>query len=148
MAGARRKAAAAAAEAEVSANPHRGEHELVLGERTYLLRPSWAAIDAIERKTERSLTELVRMGNGGALPMRTAGVVAAERIRAGAGENDELTRKVSGDKIAELIFEQGIGSATARLTLCLLDAATGGRDAQGEAKAVAPRKPGSDATAD
>ena len=74
MAGARRKAAAAAAEAEVSANPHRGEHELVLGERTYLLRPSWAAIDAIERKTERSLTELVRMGNGGALPSRPGNV--------------------------------------------------------------------------
>lgn len=141
---ARRKTAAAAREA----NPHRGEHELLLGEKRYLLRPSHTAIDAIERKTERSLTELVRMGNAGALPLRTAGIVAAELIRAGAGEKDEMTRKVSAEKISEMIFEQGVAGVTARLTLCLVDAATGGRDAQGEAKAVAATSPGSDATAD
>lgn len=134
----RRKAAAAAAAPE--ANPHRGEHELELGGKTYLLRPSYTAIDAIERKTEKAVVDLIRLGNGGSMPLAIAGVVAAELIKAGAGEKDTLTRNVSAERIAQLIFEHGIGSVIARLTLCLIDVATGGRDAQGEAKAVAEAK--------
>jgi hypothetical protein len=143
----RRKPAPAKART-VEANPERGEHELTLGKKTFLLRPSFTAITAIERKTERSTIELVRLGNAGALPIAVAGVVAAELIRAGADEKDSFTRNVSAEKIAELIFEQGVGGAIARLTLCLIDAATGGRDAQGEAKAVAPTTTDEDATAD
>ncbi|BBC72922.1 conserved hypothetical protein [Altererythrobacter sp. B11] len=129
------------------ANPDRGEHELPLGRRTYLLRPSFAAITAIERKTERALPELIRMGNSGTMPLAIAGIVAAELVKAGAGD-DDLTRRVSAAKMGEMIFERGIAPAVARLTLCLLDAATGGRDAQGEAKAVATQTDEDDATAE
>jgi len=131
-----------------NANPHRGEHELELGGVTYLLRPSFSAISTIEQKTERTTLELLRMGNAGALPLAIAGTIAAELIRAGADAKDELTKRVSAGKISELIYEHGIGKVVARLTLCLLDAATGGRTAQGEARAVAPNQTEVDATAD
>ena len=136
------------AAAAVDANPERGEHELPLGGRTYRLRPSYSAIAAIERKSERALPELIRMGNTGGMPLSVAGVVAAELVRAGAAEEDALTKKVSAEKMAELIFEQGIPGAIARLTLGLLDAATGGRKASGEVRAEATTTTGEGASAD
>lgn len=144
----RRRSAAPQDEREddgVDANPVRGEHELPLGAKTYLLRPSYAAISAIESKTGRALPELVGMGNSGAMPLSVAGIVGAALIRAGAGDKDAMTRGVSAERIAEMIFEQGLPGAIARLTLCLLDAATGGRTASGEAKAP-DRSPGQAAT--
>lgn len=117
-----------------AANPDRGEHELTLAKITYRLRPSHGALRAIERKTERSTLALIRLGNTGELSIEQLGVVGAELIRAGA--TDEMTRAVDAERIGELIFEEGLPKATARLTMCLLDAATGGRDASGEAKAA------------
>lgn len=133
---ARRKAVPAAAPA--IANPHRGEHQLSLGGREYLLRPSFSAQVAIEEKTGQSLTQLIRAGNAGALPLKVAGTIAAELIRAGADKGDAFTQHVSAEKIAELIFEEGQPVCVAVLTLCMADMATGGRTSSGEAKAVAP----------
>lgn len=116
------------------ANPTRGEHQLVLAGVTYRLRPSHQAIVAIEQKTQHSLLELVRLGNAQAIPMRYVGTIAAELIRAGA--EDQATKAVHEDRIGELAFEEGVVSITARLTLCLVDAAGGGRTASGEAKAA------------
>lgn len=118
------------------ANKTRGEHELELGGVTYLLRPSHEALDAMEQETDRSVLELMRLANSGALKLRDAGVVAAELIRAGADERDTVTRHVDAERIAELIQEEGVAKVFARLTLCLLDAAQGGRTASGEAKAA------------
>ncbi len=131
---ARRKAAPAATPA--TANPHRGEHQLTLGGREYLLRPSFAAQVAIEEKTGQALTQLIRAGNAGALSLKVAGTIAAELIRAGAEPDDSSTRAVHGDRIGELAYEEGVLGVTARLTLCLADAAGGGRTASGEAKAA------------
>lgn len=89
---------------------------------------------AIEDATERSTLDLFRAGNTGSLSIETLGIIAAELIRAGA--EDELTRQVNADRISELIFEEGLHKAMARLTLCLIDAASGGRTASGEAKAA------------
>ena len=136
-------------EVGASANAERGEHELVLAGRTYRLRPSYSAIVAIEDKTERALLELVRIGGGGAMPLGMAGTVAAELIRAGAEEGDRMTKAVSAERIAEMIYEEGVPRIVARLTACLIDGATGGRDASGEAKAVAETTtPEDPATAD
>lgn len=118
----------------VDANPERGEHELVLADVSYRLRPSHGAIRQIEKKTERSLLEIIQLASRGALTFDQLGIVAAELIRAGA-END-LDRRVDPERIGELIFEGGVGPALARVQLALLDAATGGRTASGEAKAV------------
>ncbi len=129
-----REAAALPSE-QPSANSERGEHELVLAGTTYRLRPSFTALVAIEKKTGKSGLELVRMGNAGALHGLMLGTIAAELIRAGA--EDAMTKAVNAERIGELIFEDGIPSATARLTLCLADAVTGGRTVSGEAKAAA-----------
>ena len=128
------------------ANPERGEHELVLAGVTYLLRPSFAANVAIERKTDKSLLGLVQLGNAGNLTLTQIGVIASEWIKAGAA--DDLTRRVSADRIAELAYEEGLPTVTSRLTLCLIDAVTGGRDAEGNAKAVAAADATPTATAD
>lgn len=116
------------------ANPDRGEHEIVLAGVPYRLRPSHAAMCAIERRTERSTMELFRLGNTGGLTIAQLGIVTAELIRAGA--EDDLTRRVDAERIGELIFEEGLHRAMARVTLCLIDAASGGRTSSGEAKAV------------
>lgn len=118
-----------------AAIPERGEHELTLAGVTYRLRPSHEALRAIEKATERSTLALVRLGNAADLSIEQLGTIAAALIRAGATE--ELTKRVSAERIGEMIFEEGLPHATSRLTLCLLDAATGGRDASGEAKAAA-----------
>lgn len=119
-----------------TANPDRGEHELTLAGVTYRLRPSHAAMKAIEQKTDRSLLALLRMASVGDLTLDQTGEIAAELIRAGAGEGDIMTRNVGAKRIGELVYEQGLPGVMARLTLCLADAASGGRDAEGNAKAA------------
>ncbi|WP_230630699.1 gene transfer agent family protein [Sphingomonas sp. Leaf37] len=119
-----------------TANAERGEHELTLAGTLYRLRPSHSALKAIEKKTERATLSLVRLGNTGDLTLGQMGIIAAELIRAGADRDDRFTRNISAERIEELIFEEGLPHATSRLTLCLLDAATGGRDASGDVKAA------------
>lgn len=120
-----------------AANPTRGEHELTLAGVTYRLRPSFTAIVAIEQKTGETTLALVRRGNTMQIPLADLGIIAAELIREGADPKDQMTRSVNAERIEELIFEEGLQRVTPRLTLCLLDAATGGRTASGEAKAAA-----------
>jgi hypothetical protein len=124
------------------ANAERGEHSISLGGKTYVLRPSHAAITAIEEETGRATLALVRLGNCGELSLKQLGIIGAELIRAGADEDDEFTQGVDADRIEEMIFEnpKGLPEAQSRFGLCLLDAATGGRTVSGEAKA-APAKP-------
>lgn len=124
------------------ANAQRGEHEISLGGKTYRLRPSHSALQAIEAETGRATLALVRLGNVGELSLKQLGIVGAELIRAGADPDDSFTQAVDADRIEELIFEgeNGLPEAQSRFTLCLLDAATGGRTASGEVKA-APAKP-------
>ncbi|HEX8419471.1 MAG TPA: GTA-gp10 family protein [Sphingomonas sp.] len=119
-----------------TAVPERGEHELVLAGVTYRLRPSHQALRGAERKTERSLLELLRLANAGGLSLDEIGIVVAELIRAGADEKDVVAQNVDAERISELIYEEGLHKAIARVTLCLIDAASGGRKASGEAKAA------------
>ncbi len=124
------------------ANAARGEHELVLGGKAYRLRPTHAAIVAIETAAGASLLELVRLGNTARLTLGQLGAIGGELIRAGATDGDAMTANVDDGRIGELIFEEGLPKVTMRLTLCLLDAATGGRTSSGEAKAApAPTDP-------
>jgi hypothetical protein len=127
---------AATSTSQPDANPDRGEHELELAGVPYRLRPSHAAMRAIERKTERSTLDLFRAGNTGSLSLEQLGIIGAELIRAGAGPKDTATQNVDAERIGELIYEEGLHRAMARLTLCLIDAASGGRTASGEAKAA------------
>jgi hypothetical protein len=122
--------------AATSANPQRGEHELTLARVRYVLRPSFEACRAIEEALGASLIELAREANKMALSLDQLGVICAELIRAGAKPGDAMTRAVSAERIAELIFEEGQGGVLPVVTLALLDAISGGRTASGEAKAV------------
>lgn len=124
------------AEVQPVANPDRGEHELKLAGVTYRLRPSHTALKAIEQKTERATLRLVHLGNAADLSIDQLGAIAGELIRTGAEERDTFTRNVSDERIGELILEEGLPAAMSRLTLCLLDAATGGMDAAGNRKAA------------
>lgn len=119
------------------ANPARGEHELTLASTVYRLRPSHAALIAIEKRTGKSTLALVRQGNTLDISLADLGIIAAELIRAGADPDDQITRNVHAERLGELIMEEGLPVVTSRLTLCLLDAATGGRTASGEVKAAA-----------
>lgn len=132
---------------DVVANAERGEHLLTLGGVEYLLRPTYGAQIKIETATGKSYGELVNAASTGALHIGHARVIAAELIRAGA--TDDLTRRVSVERIGELIYEEGMPFVAPRLTLVLLDALRGGRTASGEAKAVAEdQTPTGTATAD
>lgn len=115
------------------ANASRGEHEITLAKVTYLLRPSFAACQGIEAALGRSLIELLRSANMAALTYEELGVALTELIRAGA--DDDMTKRIHPDRIAELVFEEGSGAAMARLTLVLADAISGGRDIEGNSKA-------------
>lgn len=131
------RAAARPRKAPSGANANRGEHSLTLGRKTYVLRPSYAAIVTIEDQLGRSAVELLRACNGMALAYEDMGVIAAELIRAGADPKDEHTRNVSAERIGELIFEEGTAGVYVALTVALASAVSGGRTASGEAKAVA-----------
>lgn len=118
------------------ANEERGEHELALGGTIYKLRPSFGAVKAIEAKTQ-PLMILVQLANRYELTLDQLGAIAAEFIRAGAEPGDTMTRAVNAQRLAEMIYEDGVARVTAVLTVCLADAARGGRTASGEVKAVA-----------
>jgi hypothetical protein len=115
------------------ANPARGEHAIKLGGVTYLLRPTFAACSAIETSLDQSLLEIWQAANTQKLSYQEIGICLAELIRAGA--EDVLTKQVSADRLAELVFEAGMGSSTVILFLCLSDAISGGRTTSGEPKA-------------
>jgi hypothetical protein len=123
------------AAAEAPAANARGEHRLPLGGKVYILRPSFAAIEAAETGTGQSLIRLMQLAHAGGMTLAQIGVVGGELIRAGA--DDELTQRVANERIAELAFEEGLPSVMARLAVALTDAASGGRTSAGEPKAVA-----------
>jgi hypothetical protein len=136
MADAKRPRRPRVTRAGAAATAARGEHTLSLGGASYVLRPSYAATAAIEDELGQSALELLRRANAGALGYADLGSICAEYIRAGAPETDRLARGVAADRIAELIFEEGITSVLIAVTLVLADAISGGRTASGEAKAV------------
>ena len=123
-----------------AANVERGEHSLTLAGATYQLRPSFNAIVAIEETLGFGLIELTRKANAFALSLPDLGEIVAELVRAGApdGDDGQMLRAVSGERMAELIYEEGTGPAFSAVTLALTDAVMGGRTVSGEAKAATP----------
>ena len=114
----------------------RGEKTLTLEGVKYRLRPSREAIAAIEESTGRGLLKLVHLCSAGDLSTDDYGIVAAHLIRAGASPDDEGTRHVGEKRVADLIYEAGVLAVKSTLTLVLLNAATGGRTAEGNEKAA------------
>ncbi len=136
MAGANPSGRGRRARPAAKSNAARGEFELTLAGKTYCLRPSYGAQVAIEEALDQSMIELLRRANACALQLSELGVVVAAYIRAGAAEDDKMTRAVNDDRIAELIYEEGVTAVYPVLTLLLAAAVSGGRTSSGEAKAV------------
>ena len=117
------------------ANETRGELSITLEGVEYGLRPSWQAIDAIERQTGKSLHELGAAAETYRLSVGELATIVTECIRAWGRANEQSTiAAFQRDRIAEILIEDGVLAAQARVALVLLLAVTGGVTAQGEVK--------------
>jgi hypothetical protein len=117
-----------------------GEITLPLCGEVFNLRPSHAAIKAIQRETGKSLYELASRAQGLALTLDEVEIVATEMIRAWgdqnpSGENATSHRGASRPKIGEMIFEEGDAKVQRVLGVLLVAALTGGVTKSGEVKA-------------
>lgn len=115
----------------------RGRMLAPLGGAEYVLRPSFEALEAIERQLGRSLHQLAFQGLQGGLSLTDLAVIVAECMRAhGRAEPDAgpSYREAKAEKLARLIMEAGQTHITARIAVLLTEAITGGFTAEGEAK--------------
>lgn len=116
----------------------RGEMRIELEGRSYVLRPSFEAIGAIETGCKRSLIELARAAETGALRSDELAEIVAQCIRAeGRAANDPMLRSVNARRVGEMLFaeEGGLLWATREVvTRLLFRAVTGGYTALGEPK--------------
>lgn len=131
------------------ANELRGEVDLVLDGQRFVLRPSFTAIVAMEKKTGLALLQLVQLAEQGALTQEAQAIVVTELVRAWGREQilDEYAsasdrsmvtsaKAANQDTIAELLFPVGVMAVQPRVAIVLGLAATGGCLPSGEAKAT------------
>ncbi len=117
----------------MTANRHRGEVEITLAGKSYVMRPTFGALAAIEAKTGEGIAELLeRMRTG---RVRITDVTAV--IWAGLGATGE---PVTYEKVGELVAEIGLDSLAVPVSMFLLNACKGGQ-ASGEARAAEPVDP-------
>lgn len=119
------------------ANETRGEISLELGGAKYVLRPSYEAIQSIEKKTGRGLIALARECSNGSLSLGDVALIVAECVRAyGRAHDDRHLAASSAERFAEMILDSdgGLLVAADRIALLLMLAATGGYTAAGELK--------------
>lgn len=114
------------------ANPERGEVPILLGGKSYPMRPSYAAIKAIEL----ALGPVVALATKLAHPLERLSVdalsiIVTEAIRAaGKDRDDKVLQAFTPEKVAELIFDQGILSAIEPVEVLLVNMITGGGEAK------------------
>ena len=110
------------------ANPERGEVPIVLGGKTYPMRPSYAAIQAIERQHGSILALATRLAHPlHRLPIDTMAFIVTECIRAaGKDRGDKMLLGVSQERISEMISEQGVVTVVDALDVFLVNMITGG----------------------
>lgn len=122
----------------MSANPIRGEAEIVLDGVTYVLRPSFAAMAAIERGSGKSLMQLAQASTDG-LPLETLALIVTECVRAhGRETGDAGLAAWKTDRVAELIFRSGIFPALTACQEVLLAALSGGLPPPADAEKNVP----------
>ncbi len=119
----------------------RGQIAIELEGQKYMLRPSFEAINAIELQTGRSLYDLAGEGTTGRMKAETMGLIVAELMRAHGKANpeDPLASTYNGAKaqrIAELIYEEGVPYLIPPIVAVLIGALTGGYTASGEVKVL------------
>lgn len=136
------------------ANDLRGEVDIVLDGQQFVLRPSYTAIIAMEKKTGRSLLDLATLSEQVLLPQEAQAIVVTELVRAwGRGivlnEYSSAEEKASAtaakganaDSMGELLYSVGAMAVQPRVAIVLGMALTGGCLPSGEAKPTETKTP-------
>lgn len=123
----------------MSANPIRGEQRIML-DAEYIMRPSYAALQAIEDQTGLSVTELALAAAKRTLKSRHIEIIVTECVKAELRASGKIVNDAHWklDRVGELLVEGegGLLAVGTKLINFLGQAATGGYTAKGEAKAV------------
>lgn len=118
-------------------NADRGEASLILAGTVMGLRPSFEALDAIEKTLGRGLVDLAGAAIRKELRMSETGQIACELIRAfGRDAEDAGASKSTAPRVTELIMASEGGLLVAMQTIggVLAIAVNGGYDTQGNLK--------------
>ncbi len=124
------------------ANDTRGEVSLKLEGEEFVLRPSWDAINELERECGDSVVALAQRAYAGSLRSGEVACIAAACIRAWGRDHDDdqgrIARNVQTDRVGRLIMDSELGLAGVQglLAVLLSLASTGGYTPSGERKAA------------
>ena len=108
----------------MTANPQRGEVEIELGGRRFVMRPSFQAIAEMEKQTGRGLIELLQSLSDGGLKVSELAAIITAGLKA-AGEPARY------DKVGALLLEGGLEGIVPPVGEFLVGALTGGRQPSG-----------------
>lgn len=122
-------------------NEERGEASITLEGVEYGLRPTFSAIQAIEAGTKRSIFALALRATALELSTVELGIIIGETMRAWGKANPEdpqgkVAASVKDERVAELIFEDGMQEASRIAGWILRAALQGGVTSLGELKAT------------
>ena len=115
----------------------RGEFGLTLAGVTMGLRPSYEAIDAVEKALGRGVLDVTRDALAGRLSMGETAQVACECIRAWGREAEDKGAAASNPvKVGQLIYDSpdGLHGALQTIAAMLSLVVTGGYTSSGELK--------------
>ena len=110
----------AAGNGEAVANRHRGEVELSLDGRRFVLRPSFAAIAEIEARCGEGVIALARRLAAGDIRVSDFAAVVTAGLKA-AGEPARF------ETVGEMVLREGLGSLAPTVGEFLRQAISGGR---------------------
>lgn len=118
----------------MTANRHRGEVEIELLGRKYLMRPTWQALAEIERETGKELFTLARQFLENEFGFRDVTAVITAGLKA-VGE------PATFEKVADLVFRTGFQNCCGPAASLLIGALRGDEeDEPGEAPAAEGKK--------
>lgn len=116
-------------------NKHRGEVEVFLSERPFLMRPTYAAIVEFETTTGYGAVELFKRIDSGRYTHRDIAAVLAAGIKA----TDPLAEP---EKVGEMLVETGVLNVIPAVVTFLENALTGGaKPGKKQAAAGQPKSP-------
>jgi hypothetical protein len=117
------------------ANKHRGEVEIRLAGKAYVMAPTWEAIAEIEQSTGRGIVELANRFIQQRYGLVEMAAVVFAGIKAG---NNEFLAKPTLEGTGRMILLDGVANFAAPVTLFLANVLSGGETPKpGEVEAAA-----------
>lgn len=116
----------------MTANPHRGEVEVVLSGRPFLMRPNYAAIVEFETVTGFGAVELFNRIHEGRYTHRDIVAIVAAGVKA-------IDPRATDKKVGEMLVDTGVLNVIPAVAMFLENALTGGAK-PGKDQAAAGRK--------